>query len=170
MWNLTVGCSFRFWDSSNFLKKWTSKVHIFKWYNFLVFNPRHLKKDRPWKKSHFFGDHFFLWTGWTTQLQIWHRLRSAFHLTTDTKNAKFPQITCHFWYHSNWSLYGRLLGAFTAAYSITVLVSWYPSMDMNCIVSPVNFDSRLSISVLRNKQLFKKRRTSKAHIFKNSKF
>jgi hypothetical protein len=37
-----------------------------------------------------------------------------------------------------------------------MLVSEYQSIDMHCIVLPVKFDDRLSISVLRNKQHFKK--------------
>jgi hypothetical protein len=42
-----------------------------------------------------------------------------------------------------------------ATYNITLLVSGYQSIDMHCIVLPVKFDGGLSISVLRNKQLFK---------------
>jgi hypothetical protein len=63
------------------------------------------KQTIPWKKAHFFWSSFFLWTGWTTQLQIWHRLRSAFYLSTDTQKAWFPGMICHFWYHSNQSLF-----------------------------------------------------------------
>jgi hypothetical protein len=62
-----------------------------------------------------------------------------------------------------------VLVAFTAAYSIKVFVSGYQSIDMHCIVSPVKFDSGLFMSVLRNKQLFKKWK-SKVHIFKTLKF
>jgi hypothetical protein len=56
--------------------------------------------------------------------------------------------------------------AFTAAYSINVYVSGYQSIDMHCIVLPVKFDGELSISVLRNKQLFKNKWGLKVHIFK----
>jgi hypothetical protein len=49
-----------------------------------------------------------------------------------------------------------LLGAFTAAYNINMLVSGYQSIDVHCIVLPVKYDGGLSISVLRNKQLYEK--------------
>jgi hypothetical protein len=42
-----------------------------------------------------------------------------------------------------------------------MLVSEFPSIDMHCIVLPVKFDGGLSISVLRNKQLFKKKKKKK---------
>jgi hypothetical protein len=51
-----------------------------------------------------------------------------------------------------------LLGAFIASYNINVLVSKYQSLYMLCIILLVIFDGGLSISVLRNKQLFKKKR------------
>jgi hypothetical protein len=54
-----------------------------------------------------------------------------------------------------------LLVAFTVAYNIKALVSGYQSIDIYCIVLPVNFDGGLSISVLRNKQLFTEIRDSK---------
>jgi hypothetical protein len=63
----------------------------------------------------------------------------------------------HFWYHSNWSLFRGLLGEFTVAYNIKELISGYQSIDMHCIVLPAKFDAGLCISVLRNKQLLKKR-------------
>jgi hypothetical protein len=53
-----------------------------------------------------------------------------------------------------------LLVAFTAAYNIKVLLSGYQSIDMRCIVLPVKFDGGLSIPILRNKQLFKKKCSS----------
>jgi hypothetical protein len=52
--------------------------------------------------------------------------------------------------------FGRILGAFTAAYNKQMLVSGYQSIDIHSIVLLVKFDTRLFISVLRNKQLFKK--------------
>jgi hypothetical protein len=56
---------------------------------------------------------------------------------------------------------------FSAAYNIQMLVSGYQSIDMHCIDLPVKFDNELSISVLRNKQLFflKKNRGQKFKIF-----
>jgi hypothetical protein len=57
--------------------------------------------------------------------------------------------------------FGGLLGAFMAAYNIKMLVSEYQSIDMLCIVLSVKFEGGLSILVLRNKQLYKKKRTSK---------
>jgi hypothetical protein len=54
-------------------------------------------------------------------------------------------------------LLGGLLVAFTAAHNLKVLVSVYQPVDMHCIVLYVKFDSGLSISVLRNKQLFEKK-------------
>jgi hypothetical protein len=39
-------------------------------------------------------------------------------------------------------------------------------MDMHCIVLPVKFDSGLSISVLRNKQLLKKMDVKSSHFQK----
>jgi hypothetical protein len=48
-----------------------------------------------------------------------------------------------------------LFGALSVEYNIKALLSGYQSIDMHCIVLPVKFDGRLSISVLRNKQLFK---------------
>jgi hypothetical protein len=59
-----------------------------------------------------------------------------------------------------------LFVAFTAAYSIKVLVSEFQSIDMHCIVLSLKFYGRLSISVLGNKQPFKKTWRSKVHIFK----
>jgi hypothetical protein len=44
-----------------------------------------------------------------------------------------------------------------------VLVSGYQSIDLHCIVLPVKFDGGLSISVLRNKQLFKKMDVKSSH-------
>jgi hypothetical protein len=58
----------------------------------------------------------------------------------------------------------KLLGAFSVAYNIKVLLSGYQSIDMHFIVLPVKFDSRLSISVLRNKH-FKKKWRSKSSPF-----
>jgi hypothetical protein len=52
--------------------------------------------------------------------------------------------------------FGGLLGAFTIAYSIKELASEYPSIDIHWIMLPVKIDGGLSISVLKNKQLFKK--------------
>jgi hypothetical protein len=61
-----------------------------------------------------------------------------------------------------------ILVAFMAAYNIKMLVSGYHSIDMHCIVLPVKFDDGLSISVLRNKQLFKKKGRQKVQILKFS--
>jgi hypothetical protein len=44
--------------------------------------------------------------------------------------------------------------AFTDAYNIKVYRFWYPSIVIHCIVLLVKFEGVLSISVLRNKQLF----------------
>jgi hypothetical protein len=52
-----------------------------------------------------------------------------------------------------------------------VLVSRYQSIDMYCIVVPVKFDDVLSISFLRKKQIFtKKRGVQKKHFQKSSNF
>jgi hypothetical protein len=48
--------------------------------------------------------------------------------------------------------------AFTDAYDMKVLVSRYQSIDMHCIALPVKFDDGLSISFLRKKQFFTKKR------------
>jgi hypothetical protein len=45
-----------------------------------------------------------------------------------------------------------LLVAFTTAYNIKMLVFGYQSIDIHLIVMPVNFDDRLSMSILRNKR------------------
>jgi hypothetical protein len=45
------------------------------------------------------------------------------------------------------------------------LVSENPSIDMHCIVVPAKFDGGLSLSILRNKQLFTKKRASKVYLF-----
>jgi hypothetical protein len=50
-----------------------------------------------------------------------------------------------------------LLGAFTVAYNIKVLVSGYQSIEMYLIVLPVKFEGGLPSSVLRNKQLYQKK-------------
>jgi hypothetical protein len=55
------------------------------------------------------------------------------------------------------STFWGLLVVRTAAYNIKMLVSGYPSIYMLCIVLPVKFGGRLSIFVLRNKQLFSKK-------------
>jgi hypothetical protein len=55
------------------------------------------------------------------------------------------------------------LVAFTAAYNIKVFVSGNQSIDMHCIMLPVKSDGTLSISVLRNKQLFKKMEVKSSH-------
>jgi hypothetical protein len=44
-------------------------------------------------------------------------------------------------------------------------VSGYQSIDTHCIVLPVKFDGGLSISALRNKQLFKKKKKVKSSNF-----
>jgi hypothetical protein len=46
-----------------------------------------------------------------------------------------------------------LLGEFTVAHNVKVLVFEYPSIDVHCIVLPVIFNGGLFISVLRNRQL-----------------
>jgi hypothetical protein len=53
--------------------------------------------------------------------------------------------------------FGGLLLAFTAVYNTKVLVSGYQLVDMPCIVLPVKYDGWLSILVLRNEQLFRKK-------------
>jgi hypothetical protein len=68
--------------------------------------------------------------------------------------------------HSNQSLLRGLLVGFTTAYNIKVLVSGYQSVDMHRIVLPLKFDGGLSISVLRNKQLFEKREVKSSHFQK----
>jgi hypothetical protein len=116
----------------------------------------------PLGKGSLFWSSLFLWTGWTIQLQIWHGLRSAFYLSTHTKKAWFPSRLAIFDTTPN----SRFLGsvwAFSVAYNIKVPLSGYQSIDMHCIVLPVNFDGRLSISVLRNKQLFKKMEVKSSH-------
>jgi hypothetical protein len=50
----------------------------------------------------------------------------------------------------------RLLVAFTTTYNIKVLISRYQLLDMHCIVFSVKFDGALSISFVRNKQLYQK--------------
>jgi hypothetical protein len=55
------------------------------------------------------------------------------------------------------SRFWGLLVAFIVVYNIKVIISWYQSIDMYCIVLPVKFDDGLSISVLRKKHLFEKR-------------
>jgi hypothetical protein len=47
-----------------------------------------------------------------------------------------------------------LLGELTVPYIIKVLVSGCPSINPHCILLLVKFDGGLSISILRNKQLF----------------
>jgi hypothetical protein len=67
-------------------------------------SPFEERTDLCLAKSFIFGRSFSLWMGLTTQLQIWHEIRSAFYLSNDIKKAWFPQMTCHLWYHFNWSL------------------------------------------------------------------
>jgi hypothetical protein len=50
--------------------------------------------------------------------------------------------------------FGGLLVAFTDSYNINMRVSWYQSIEMHCIVLPVKYEGGLSISVLKNEQLF----------------
>jgi hypothetical protein len=59
-----------------------------------------------------------------------------------------------------------LLLAFTTAYNVKELVSGYRSIDMHCIAVPVKFDRWLSISFLRKKQLFIKKRGGGQFFFK----
>jgi hypothetical protein len=73
-------------------------------------------------------------------------------------------MTCHFWYHFNWSLLLVLIGEFMAAYNIKMLVSGYPSMEKHFIMFPVEFDCGFSISVLRKKQLYKKMDVESSHL------
>jgi hypothetical protein len=58
---------------------------------------------------------------------------------------------------------GVLLGTPTAVYITKVLDSGYQPRDMHCIVLTVKFDGGLSISVLRNKQLLKKKEVNSSH-------
>jgi hypothetical protein len=51
-----------------------------------------------------------------------------------------------------------------------MLVSGCQSVDIRCIVLPVEFDGALSISVLRNKQLFFKEKEVKSSQFKKVNF
>jgi hypothetical protein len=53
-----------------------------------------------------------------------------------------------------------------AAYNVKALVSGYQPIDRHCIVIPVKFDGGLSMSVLRNKQLFTKKKVRRLPIFK----
>jgi formate/nitrite transporter FocA (FNT family) len=65
----------------------------------------------------------------------------------------------------------KLLLAFTAVYDTKMLVSGYQSIDMHYIVMPVKFDSGLFMLVLRNKQLFtKKKRVQKFTFSKSSNY
>jgi hypothetical protein len=61
------------------------------------------------------------------------------------------------------AFWGGLLGAFTAAHNVKSLVHEYQSVDMHFIVVPVKFDGGLSMSILRNKQLFYQTITSLFH-------
>jgi hypothetical protein len=54
------------------------------------------------------------------------------------------------------------------SYTIKMHVSWYQSIGIVRIVLPVKFDGRLSISVLRNEQLFTKNWGSKTEQFLKS--
>jgi hypothetical protein len=54
------------------------------------------RTDRPLEKVPLFLDAFFLWMGWTTHIQIWHKPRGTLYLSTDTKKAWFAWMTCHF--------------------------------------------------------------------------
>jgi hypothetical protein len=54
-----------------------------------------------------------------------------------------------------------LLSAFTKAHNAKVIVSRYQSIDRHCMEMPVKFKGGLSMSVLRKKQLFTKKRGSK---------
>jgi hypothetical protein len=56
-----------------------------------------------------------------------------------------------------------LILAFTIAYNVKVLFYGYQSIDIQCIVLSVKFDGGLFISVLRNKQLFTKKRAKSLH-------
>jgi hypothetical protein len=47
--------------------------------------------------------------------------------------------------------FGGCFFAFTDAYDMKVLVSWYQSIDMDCVALPVKFEGGLSISFLRKK-------------------
>jgi hypothetical protein len=51
-----------------------------------------------------------------------------------------------------------------------MFVSGYQSIDMRCIVVPVKFEGGLSISFLRKKQPFTKKRGSKVYICKKVRF
>jgi hypothetical protein len=64
----------------------------------------------------------------------------------------------------------RLLVASTDPLDIQIHGSRYHSIATHCIVLPVKFDGGLSMSVLRKKQLFTKKRGTKVYIFKKVQF
>jgi hypothetical protein len=90
-----------------------------------------------------FADNKDLYGGELSESLTWRKLE--FSLISLKKDQTLEKV----------SLFLGLLLVFTTAYNIKVLVSGYPSINVHCIVLPVKFDGGLSISALRNKQLFK---------------
>jgi hypothetical protein len=153
-----VNCPRRFWEISNSLKKRGSKVHISKKFQFSKhFKPRHLENWQgtdPLGKSPTFLFSYKRDRQLTLKfdmaidvLSIYRLIARKFGLLGWIAVFDTTPIS-RFW--------GRLLVAFTDVYDMKMHCSRYHSIDMHCIMLPVKFDDGLSISVLENKQLYKK--------------
>jgi hypothetical protein len=114
-----------------------------------------LEKGQILEKSHFFGAHSsYEWDG-----------QPNFKFNIDVETLLIYRLILRKLNFLGWLAtfdtlhlvaFWGLLGAFSAAYNVKVLLSKYQSIDMHCIMLPVKYDGGLSMSVLKNKQLFKK--------------
>jgi hypothetical protein len=86
------------------------RVDIFKSSNFLVFKPRHIKRDKtiiPWKSTPF-QTPVLLWAREATLLQIWQGRRCAFYLSSDANEGKSSWMNHCLQSLWNQSLFGTL--------------------------------------------------------------
>jgi hypothetical protein len=135
--------------------------HIFKKFDFSIFNPRHLKKRQTLEKVSLFGAYFSCERDEQPNFKFdidWYVL-PIYRLIPRKPDFLGRLAIC-----DNFQLVAflGLLGESTAACSIKVLLSGYQSIDMHYILLSAKFYGGLSISVLRNRQLFEKNEVKKS--------
>jgi hypothetical protein len=128
--------------------------------NFSIFQPRHLKKGRSGKTSHFFLDFIFLVNGTDNSFKFDINSEVLFIYCLIPRKLDFIGWLAAF-DTTPVSRFLRAHIAFTVSYNIKVLVSRYQSIDMHYIVLLVKYNGGLSISVLRNRKFFKKNGSQK---------
>jgi hypothetical protein len=124
------------------------------------------------KMSHFFGKRFvslfFSQTEWATCLQIWHGYGRTSYLLHDIKNPLFSWMCSRFSYVPLQSVTfsKNLIVAIMVPFDIQTHVFQYHPTDTTCVHILVKFGRRLTISVLRNRPFFTKKKKIEPFLWK----